>query len=373
MTPGALTFLDLFSGIGGFALGLERAGHRTAAFCEILPSCRHLLSHHWPGVPIYDDVRSLTGRQLAADGIAVDAICGGFPCQDVSLAGEGAGLAGEQSGLWRDFARLVREIGPRVVIVENVSALLSRGAGDVLRDLAACGYDAEWDCVPASAVGAPHRRDRLWIVAHARSQQHQGFGHAFRRAFAQELFGAPVADAHDRRGNGSGDPLRPGRDLAGPGGEAMADAHGQGQPQASGRAPEARRRRGGTPGRGRDLLADAGQPGLSLSEQPDFCGTGRRDQGGTTSQRCGRGAEPGLGGMAYGLPAGLDGLHEAPTHAAPLTWAWEPDVPRVALNVPARVDRLRGLGNAVVPEIPFRIGRALIAAEGCSRFLEAEE
>jgi DNA (cytosine-5)-methyltransferase 1 len=165
--------LDLFSGIGGLSLGLERTGgFETVAFCEIEPFPRRVLAKHWPKVPIYDDVRTLTAERLAADGIAVDAICGGFPCQDISLAGHGAGLDGERSGLWSEIARLVGELGPRYVIVENVAALLGRGLDRVLRDLAALGYDAEWHCIPASAVGAPHRRDRIWIVAYAGSDGH---------------------------------------------------------------------------------------------------------------------------------------------------------------------------------------------------------
>jgi DNA-cytosine methyltransferase len=162
-----MNVLDLFSGIGGFSLGLERTGgFRTVAFCEIDPFCRRVLAKHWPEVPCYDDVRSLTADRLRADGISVDVICGGFPCQDISVAGNGAGLDGERSGLWREYARLVGELRPRLIIVENVAALLGRGLGDVLGDLAALGYDAEWHCIPAAAVGAPHRRDRIWIVAH---------------------------------------------------------------------------------------------------------------------------------------------------------------------------------------------------------------
>jgi len=142
--------LSLFAGIGGFDLGLERTGgFKTVAFCEIDPFCQRVLAKHWPGVPIYDDVRELTAAKLKADGISVDCIVGGFPCQDISIAGNGAGLAGERSGLWREYARLIREIRPRLVIVENVSALLCRGLGDVLGDLAEGGYDAEWDCIPA--------------------------------------------------------------------------------------------------------------------------------------------------------------------------------------------------------------------------------
>lgn len=161
-----MTLLDLFSGIGAFSLGLERAGFKTVAFCEIEDFCRRVLAKHWPDVPIYDDVRHLDAARLRADGItAIDAICGGFPCQDISVAGRGAGLDGERSGLWREYSRLVGELRPQFVIVENVGALRARGLATVLGDLAALGYDARWNVVPAAAVGAPHLRERVWIIA----------------------------------------------------------------------------------------------------------------------------------------------------------------------------------------------------------------
>lgn len=162
--------LDLFSGIGGFSLGLERAGFKTVAFCEIDPFCRRVLAKHWPEVPIYDDVRDLSAARLSADGIAIDVVCGGFPCQDISGAGLKAGINGSRSGLWSEYARLIGELRPSYVIVENVADLLIRGIDRVLGDLAALGYDAEWHCIPACAVGAPHERDRVWIIAHAQGQ-----------------------------------------------------------------------------------------------------------------------------------------------------------------------------------------------------------
>lgn len=162
-----LNLLSLFAGIGGFELGLERSGgFRTVAQCEIDPYCNKVLAKHWPEVKRYGDIRELTAARLAADGITVDAICGGFPCQDISNAGKCAGIEGERSGLWSEYARLVGELRPRVVFVENVSALLGRGLGRVLGDLAALGYDAVWHCIPAGNIGAPHERDRLWIVAY---------------------------------------------------------------------------------------------------------------------------------------------------------------------------------------------------------------
>jgi DNA (cytosine-5)-methyltransferase 1 len=167
--------LDLFSGIGGFSRGLEATGRfYAAAHCEIEKFPRRVLAKHWPEVPCYDDVRTLSAARLAADGISVAAICGGFPCQDISLAGAGAGLDGERSGLWSEIFRLVGEIEPRFAIVENVSALLGRGLDRVLRDLASIGYDAEWHCIPASYVGLRHIRDRIWIVAYPKRYSVQG-------------------------------------------------------------------------------------------------------------------------------------------------------------------------------------------------------
>ena len=181
-----MNLLSLFSGIGGFELGLERSGgFKTVAQCEIDPYCRAVLKKHWPEVPCYDDIRTLTAETLRRDGIAVDAICGGFPCQDVSFAGKRAGLDGERSGLWGEYSRLVRELRPRFVIVENTPGLLSLGMGRVLGDLAAFGYDCFWDSIPALAVGAPHERYRVWIVANA-TQERRGKTRRFRRTQSTE-------------------------------------------------------------------------------------------------------------------------------------------------------------------------------------------
>jgi DNA (cytosine-5)-methyltransferase 1 len=226
--------LDLFSGIGGFSLGLERAGMRTLAFSEIEPYCRAVLRKHWPNVPIFDDVRDLRGAHIGT----VDVICGGFPCQDISIAGKGAGIEGKRSGLWREFARLIGEIRPRYAFIENVTALRTRGLARILCDLAAFGYDAEWHCLPASAIGAPHRRDRIYIVANASCAR------------------------------------------------------------------------------------------LSLSEQGPILSAGRWEEGRATA-KCSWGAsEPALGRVAYG--------------------------------VPCRVDRLKALGNAIVPQVAEIIGRAIV-------------
>ena len=172
---GPYNLLDLFSGIGGFSLGLERTGgFETVAFCEFDKEAQATLRARYPGTPIYDDVRTLTGARLHADGLRPNAICGGFPCQDVSLAGGGEGLDGARSGLWFHFYRLICELRPDVVFVENVAALLGRGLGRVLGCLAAIGYDAEWHCIPASYAGARQLRDRVWIVAYPQRHDVQG-------------------------------------------------------------------------------------------------------------------------------------------------------------------------------------------------------
>jgi DNA (cytosine-5)-methyltransferase 1 len=160
-----LAFVSLFAGIGGIDLGLERAGMRCVAQVEIDDYCRRVLHRHWPWVPKFTDVRSFTRRDVYE---TVNVVAGGFPCQDVSNAGHKAGIEGARSGLWKEMLRIVRSLRPRYVLVENVAALRARGLGTVLGDLAASGFHAQWDCVPAVAVGAPHRRDRVFIVAHAK-------------------------------------------------------------------------------------------------------------------------------------------------------------------------------------------------------------
>ena len=165
-----MNVLDLFSGIGGFSLGLERTGgFETVAFCEIDPYCRRVLARHWPGVPIYGDIKELTVERLWTNGIVADVVTGGFPCQDLSAAGRQAGIDASRSGLWSELSRIIGEVRPRYAIIENVPALLSgdngRWFGTILRDLAAIGFDAEWHCIRAYECGIPQTRTRVWVVA----------------------------------------------------------------------------------------------------------------------------------------------------------------------------------------------------------------
>lgn len=189
--------LELFAGAGGGILGSQMLGHRTIAAVEYDAYARSVLLARqadgtFPPFPVWDDVRTFDGRPW--NGI-VDVVSGGFPCQDISVAGKGAGLDGERSGLWGEMARVVGEVMPEWVLVENSPALVTRGLGRVLGDLAALGYDSRWTVMGASDVGAPHQRDRLWILSHAVGKQHQGGSHAEQWAASKELFRADVANS----------------------------------------------------------------------------------------------------------------------------------------------------------------------------------
>ncbi len=344
-----LRVLDLFSGIGGFSLGLDRTGgFETVAFCEIEEYPRKVLAKHWPKVPIYHDVRTLTADALRRDGIAVDVICGGFPCQDISFAGKGAGLAGERSGLWREYARLIGELRPRFVIVENVAALLGRGLGAVLGDLAALGYDAEWHCIPASAVGAPHRRDRLWLVAYPGGEQHEGYSLALRRAFAAQFHAADANSESEHAGS--------------------IDAEVAGTSQHDPDAETLQRFTffGGEPN-GDHQRAEAVADAYEFSRNERWQGDTAKGQRGRNANR---GCQP-KAKLANAELSGCERWDAERRRSGPAMssgwWLSEPDVGRVADDVPRRVDRLKCLGNAVVNEIPFRIGRAILQAEGLTK------
>jgi DNA (cytosine-5)-methyltransferase 1 len=170
-----LRTLSLFSGIGGIELGLEATGgFETVAFCEMDKHCQKVLLKHWPTIPIYNDVTQLSSLQLSN----IDVICGGFPCQDISVGGRQKGIKkGTRSGLWKEYARLINELRPKYAIIENVGALRKNGLGIVLNDLAGLGYDAEWATITADSAGYPHQRERLFIIAYPSGQrQHEHSG-----------------------------------------------------------------------------------------------------------------------------------------------------------------------------------------------------
>jgi len=164
-----MNVLELFAGAGGGIYGAMLLGHTPVCAVEIVAKNRELLLQRqrdgiMPRFPIWDDVRTFDGRSWRG---VVDIVSGGFPCTDISAAGKGAGIDGESSGLWREMARIVREVRPRYVFVENSPMLLVRGIGRVVGDLAEIGYDCRWTCLSAAECGAPHKRDRIWIIAHS--------------------------------------------------------------------------------------------------------------------------------------------------------------------------------------------------------------
>ncbi|MCL2729308.1 MAG: DNA cytosine methyltransferase [Actinomycetia bacterium] len=290
-----MNVLSLFAGIGGIDLGLQRAGMTIAGQVEIDPWCREVLARHWPEVPRHDDVRTCPGwwgRRPAPDVVA-----GGFPCQPVSTAGRRQAQA-DRRWLWPPFAAVVRDLRPRYVLVENVPGLLGRGLGDVLGDLAAVGYDADWDCIPACYVGAPHLRSRVWIVARACAVADAGHG--------------PVAERARPPGREPGE--RP----------PVGDQPGAGRP-AGGRAD-----------------ADADRVVHRRGHDGPPAVFPRADQGDAR--------------RGHALPDASQ-------------WSPEPGVGRVAHGIPRRVDRLRGLGNAVVPQVAEHVGRLIIAHDERSRQL----
>ena len=267
---------SLFSGIGGFDLGLERAGHEIVWQVENDAYCRKVLAKHWPDVSCYEDVHGCGVHNLEK----VEVICGGFPCQPVSVAGKQRGQNDER-WLWPEFARILRELRPRYALVENVPGLLVRGLGDVLGDLAVLGYDAEWGNISAASVGAPHLRKRIFIVAHTDESGLEGLD-----------------------GNGS----------------TFTPHSLQADPRPACSPPE---EVAATEGAGCEAR---GGYGMGIGDRS--CG----DEG-----------------LSAG-PCGEEGGH----------WAVEPNVGRVAHGVPARGDRLRALGNAIVPQVAEYIGRQLI-------------
>jgi DNA (cytosine-5)-methyltransferase 1 len=211
-----LNVLSLFAGIGGLELGLERAGMTTVGQVELDPYCQRVLARHWPEVPRHDDVRTTPAWWLAEDRPSVHVVCGGFPCQPFSEAGSRLGVGDPRWG-WPWFADVVRAVRPSYVVVENVAALLRHNAafGTVLADLAALGFDAQWSVLSACALGAPHTRERVFLVAHPNDERPQALGNqrvrddfavAARGVRAEHLHAATEPDLSARRSDWSSEP-----------------------------------------------------------------------------------------------------------------------------------------------------------------------
>ena len=313
-----MNVLDLFSGIGGFSLGLERAGMKTIAFCEIEEFPRKVLAKHWPDVPIFNDVRKLHATDITT---TVDLICGGFPCQPFSVAGQRRG-ANDDRHLWPEYLRLIQEIHPRWVIGENVAGLVSMGLDQVLSDLESEDYSCWTFIIPACAVNAPHRRDRLWIVANNAKQTNRGYNAGTMQRQKQEL-GKSTS----------------GREIST---NSKLRSRGQGRIQGCGE--------------------DKGQ--MESRPSSAVVGTGEGDClsfADTNSQRLEKLDTPSI--------AAIEGYFTRSVFERITTTEWitEPGVcPRndgLPKRLAGRVAKLKALGNSVVPQIPELIGRAIMEIE----------
>ena len=280
--------LDLFSGIGGFSLGLEWAGMSTVAFCERDPYCTTILNKHWPDTPVHSDVRNLDGKEYAD---SIDLVAGGFPCQPFSVAGNRRG-SDDDRHLWPEMLRIIQEAKPRWVIGENVFGLINMALDDVQADLEREHYEVRKFVLPAVAVDAHHRRDRIFIIAYR-------------------------------------DP-------------ALADSNGKGLEVRQG-------------------IREKHAPQLSPSERS---GSERREDVAYTNGARGEVGISGQESWQEGYAGESHDQGDQQLRRSPRgEWPAEPRVGRVADGIPNRVDRIRGLGNAVVPQLIQAIGELVLAAD----------
>ena len=286
---------SLFSGIGGFELGFENTGYfETLWQVENDKYATSVLKKHWPNVEMHDDVRTWPKKTTQP----VDVLLAGFPCQDISYAGRGAGLDGERSGLFYEVMRIVRVLGPSYVVLENVAALFTRGMDQVLGSLSAHGYNAEWEVVSAQSVGAPHRRDRVFIIAWDANGEH---GNSIRSVQERSLAESGRSSATLRDSYGNSESVGP---VDAKTSELQSD------------------------------LADSSNKQCKGREQETLCGESRlsrKFRRSSTDQR--------------------------------EQWAIEPAMGRVANGVPKRMDRLRCLGNAIVPACAEVVAHRVIEIE----------
>jgi DNA (cytosine-5)-methyltransferase 1 len=317
-----LKHLDLFSGIGGFSLGLESAGLvETVAFCDFDQYCQKVLKKNFPGVPVYGDVKELNHDKLKADGIdQIDIITGGYPCQPFSVAGRKKGEE-DPRHVWPEMFRLIQELRPTWVIGENVGGHIKLGLDSVLENLESEGYSARTFSISASSIGANHKRERVWIVAHSNEMQRQ-FLCGQKSEQRQETF--------EGTSERSGTPI------------SMANSERLGRTEGTEKSKELERE--------------------ESSDQLDHCG-----EGCTKCQSCqtmanSEGSEGNVndsnGGNGKAPQEELFGEHGS-ARGVSAWWSVEPSVGRVAHGVPDRVDRLKCLGNSVVPQIPYVIGLSL--------------
>ena len=376
-----LRHLDLFSGIGGFSLGLEATGgFETVAFCDIEEFPRKVLQKHWPGVKQYEDIKELNYEKLKSDGLLpIDIITGGYPCQPFSIAGRKKGEK-DPRHLWPEYFRLIKELRPTWVIGENVSGHIKLGLDTVLENLESEGYSVRTFSISASSIGANHQRERIWIVANTNSSRNKGeksrsigekdekeerdrqvdsttrFPDGTDSIVTKNKSESEVEHVEDtRRSLRSGSELREENEneigqgnanLAQRSGEAsefdVADTESigsyggeNGNNQQETGNKKVKGKAGGVSG----IVADSDQQIIQTTTT-----SGNDEEGGKKSpDEHDRGRSPASRGKV------MEG-----------NWDVEPDVGRVANGVSNRVDRLKGIGNSLVPFIPYLIGKTIL-------------
>ena len=395
-----MRILDLFSGIGGFSLGLHRASEtfQTVAFCEMDPFCTQILNKHWPDVPVYPDIRKLNGKEIGA----IDIVCGGFPCQPFSQAGKRRGKDDDRD-LWPEMFRIIQECQPTWVVGENVAGFVNMELDRTVSDLESEGYEVRTFVLGAVAVQAPHQRQRCWIIGRKRDVANSGGTRT----------GGTLGTISDQgRGTGEGraESIRQGHGEASTnrtattsqdvadcksarlqtrGGNRVGTDHGsrrnEGQsPGACGETGDVAdserkcRRTGEKPrqsagGTAREStrnssqdVADRNDTGLQRGVQDrESYPEGRQESGnGSTAERgTGRqGNRNGPGSTQRGMGDLADGLSARLLDIGSI-WHIEPDIPRVTTGEKNRIKKLKALGNSVVPQIPEIIGRLIMEAE----------
>lgn len=336
-----MRFGSLFSGIGGLDLGLEMAGMECSWMVEVDKFGSQILKHHWPDAEIYGDIYTIDGKELEP----VDLICGGFPCQPVSLAGKRGGTSDER-WLWGEFARIIRQVKPRWVVAENVTGLLSANSGrafaEVLRDLAESGYDAVWDVFPAGGqggVGAPHQRQRIFIIGKYVENSNSRGRRREKRIGKDDLSRSKGEEPNsiiDETSKGCGTWNLKSSDVADTDSKSK---HNRSDSKDDKKITGIQRQK--------TRLTNRKSSRKNVADSKRI-----RQQGSRASRKWSSSETHGERQTDNAFTVGIDNQ-----------WSIEPDVGRVANGVPNRVDRLKALGNAVVPQVAKQIGEMIMELE----------
>jgi|7_EtaG_2_1085326.scaffolds.fasta_scaffold02439_7 DNA (cytosine-5)-methyltransferase 1 len=332
-----MNVLDLFSGIGGFSVGLERAGFKTIAFCEIDKYCQEVLKQHWKGVKIYKDVKEVTKQKLKEDGIESPAIItGGVPCQPFSVAGRKKGTA-DSRYLWPEMFRIIKDFKTPWVIIENVRGLISIQDGMVFErvctDLESQNYQVQTFNIPAAGVGAPHKRERVWVVGYS---EHNGL-------LAPKIKRRNYEDETDTQ-KGQKQTFKPTRTSRPNYNEIMENSRRSSRRQQS--------------------TWNKKSPGSGTSQETEWSTDSNKITRSNKRAKTMADTESIQSRKSPESKRWEDTSRRSEKKSAHNWWNVEPSVGRVVNGVQGRTHRLKGLGNAIIPQIAEEIGNAIIKAEG---------